>query len=235
MAGTNGFVQLRRGILEHLHAMTGNELKVYIALLCLADHRTGKVCIGLSDLCEIVELPKSSVSAALRSLAGPHNSKGTKYITYTPASNQFGLTSVLVLKHQKNPCSDGLLFGSLDGTCTSPVQHTPSDLRKQAPNNQKKVEEKTYTSATSKEPKGFDEFWEAYPKKAGKGAARTAFAKAAMKIDLPSLLLHVERYKTFRAVREGYVCNPATWLNQERWGDEDAPDPKRERRAIDDF
>lgn len=73
---------------------------------------------------------------------------------------------------------------------------------------------------------GFDSFWKIFPRKIGKGTARSAFLKALKKTDLETLLKGAERYA---AEREGqdknYTAHPATWLNGERWTDEDAPPP----------
>lgn len=76
----------------------------------------------------------------------------------------------------------------------------------------------------SSAPQGFDRFWEAYPKKIGKGAAR----KAWVKIRSPSSLLQVmldaiEKQKQcdqWQKENGKYIPNPATWLNQTRWEDE---------------
>ena len=64
----------------------------------------------------------------------------------------------------------------------------------------------------------FDQWWEAYPEKTGKGAARTAFAKALTKTSLDQLIAGLERYKATKPLDRPW-CNPATWLNQERWTD----------------
>ncbi len=70
----------------------------------------------------------------------------------------------------------------------------------------------------------FDRFWAAYPKKAGKGAARKSFAK--VRVPLEQLLDAVERQKlSDQWTRENgrYIPNPATWLNQCRWEDDLSP------------
>ncbi len=64
----------------------------------------------------------------------------------------------------------------------------------------------------------FDRWWEGYPEKVGKGAARKAFPKALSKTSLDQLIAGVERYKATKPVDRSW-CNPATWLNQERWLD----------------
>lgn len=67
----------------------------------------------------------------------------------------------------------------------------------------------------------FDVFWKAYPKKIGKEAARKAFKKVRVKVDL--LVSAVEEQKHCEQwTRDNgqYIPNPATWLNQGRWEDE---------------
>lgn len=67
----------------------------------------------------------------------------------------------------------------------------------------------------------FDLFWQAYPKKVGKEAARKAFSR--VKAPLESLLTAIERQKCGNqwATENGrFIPNPATWLNQGRWEDE---------------
>jgi hypothetical protein len=75
-------------------------------------------------------------------------------------------------------------------------------------------------------PKDFQTFWEAYPKKAGKGAAMTAFSKLCKKKGGPHirrLLLSIRQQKDSQQWQNPiYIPHAATWLNQSRWLD----DPK---------
>lgn len=67
----------------------------------------------------------------------------------------------------------------------------------------------------------FDAFWNAYPKKVGKQAAKKAFDR--VKVPVKTLLTAVERQKcSAQWSKDGgqYIPNPATWLNQGRWEDE---------------
>lgn len=75
------------------------------------------------------------------------------------------------------------------------------------------------------EPKGFTEFWAIYPRKVGKGAARSAWRKRAG-VPLETILAAVERQTASEQwTRDGgqYIPHPATWLNQGRWEDELEP------------
>jgi hypothetical protein len=76
---------------------------------------------------------------------------------------------------------------------------------------------KDHSSAT---PDGFAEFWSAYPKKVGKGAAQAAWKKHK-----PDLAICIAAITTAKASRDWqkengqYIPNPATWINQMRWED----------------
>ena len=77
----------------------------------------------------------------------------------------------------------------------------------------------------------FTAFWSAYPRKVGKGSARTAFARALRKTTLQTLLdaLRWQRNQPGWMKDDGqFIPYPATWLNQERWDDEpfESPDLK---------
>ena len=70
----------------------------------------------------------------------------------------------------------------------------------------------------------FERWWECYPQKIGKGAAWSAWQKKKRSLPpIDELIEKVEQYKESQRVRDGYIANPATWINQERWLDE-APD-----------
>lgn len=70
----------------------------------------------------------------------------------------------------------------------------------------------------------FAEFWKAYPKKQGKGAAETAWKKAKVTAELHGVILaaleKVKGSEQWRAENGRFIPNPATWLNQRRWEDE---------------
>lgn len=64
-------------------------------------------------------------------------------------------------------------------------------------------------------------FWSEYPHKVGKAAARKAFDKAGKRVEFQKLIDALIQYKNKTDDRPW--CNPATWLNQERWDDAPAP------------
>lgn len=76
---------------------------------------------------------------------------------------------------------------------------------------------------------GFEIFWKIYPRKTGKGAARRAYDAAWKKADEEAIFAAAERYAASKPDPK-FTPHPATWLNQERWLDEElqpkpAPEP----------
>ena len=71
----------------------------------------------------------------------------------------------------------------------------------------------------------FAEFWKAYPKKQGKGAAEKAWKKirpdtALHTAIMESVKAHAQYNTQWLKDNGQYIPNPATWLNQKRWEDE---------------
>lgn len=68
----------------------------------------------------------------------------------------------------------------------------------------------------------FDQFWKAYPKKVGKGAAEKAWLKARINGSLQTILEAVERQSAsdqWMKDNGQFIPNPATWIGQKRWED----------------
>jgi hypothetical protein len=81
-----------------------------------------------------------------------------------------------------------------------------------------------------------DRFWEAFPNKVGKADALKAFDKASHKTTPEVLFPALDLYA--RKTDDRPFCNPATWLNQERWLDKPAGNTNGRRtvqQAADDL
>lgn len=66
-------------------------------------------------------------------------------------------------------------------------------------------------------------FWQAYPRRVAKGAARTAFAKAAKFAnpnDIVQGAIAFAAYCEERGTEKQYIPHASTWLNAERWEDD---------------
>ena len=78
--------------------------------------------------------------------------------------------------------------------------------------------------STEKQSDRFEQFWKAYPRKTGKGAARKSFEKRKPSQALLDKMLTAIEAAThsddWRKDGGQFIPHPATWLNQERWEDE---------------
>lgn len=72
------------------------------------------------------------------------------------------------------------------------------------------------------DPRGFTEFWDAYPAKVGKAAARKAFPKAVKAAggDPAQIVFGLKARLHLFPTDPQFIPNPATWLNQGRWDDD---------------
>lgn len=109
----------------------------------------------------------------------------------------------------------------------------------------KRTEEKNEKKPTKKNSPGadvlFDRFWNAYPKKKGKEAARRAWTKLSPDMSLCRVMakaLDRQRQSQDWQREEGrYIPYPASWLNGRRWEDEpDKPgDPEPPEKKAREF
>lgn len=75
---------------------------------------------------------------------------------------------------------------------------------------------------------GFDAFWQEVPRKVAKIAARKAYSSALKKTDAATILDGMKRHAKAMAGNEArYVPHPSSWLNAERWADEEAPPDRK--------
>lgn len=77
----------------------------------------------------------------------------------------------------------------------------------------------------------FEQFWEEYPRRIAKAAARQAWAKLRQRPETPPIeaIITAVRLYASQVSDPKYICHPATWLRQERWNDEISepkPSPK---------
>jgi len=84
---------------------------------------------------------------------------------------------------------------------------------------------------------GFEEFWEVYPRRTAKGAARKAWPAALKKArGAEALVAGARAYAESCAAHQTdpqFIAHPATWLRAERWADELPAPPRRPgARAI---
>ena len=169
-----------------------------LLLICLADRankETGQCWPSLARLCKDTDMSHASVARKLLML------------------EELGL-----IKRDQRDNTSTLYTMSPTETSLSPTETPPClpERHKPVSNN---LEDKPTTNILLST---FEDFWEVYPKKIGKGQARAAYNGAMKKVTPDELIAALKRYVAYSAPKEKqFTPNPATWLNGERWGDED--------------
>ena len=110
-------------------------------------------------------------------------------------------------------------------TITETTTETTTENTHNPPYNPPKGDdEQTKPNSTEVYRDRFDTFWEVYPKKVGKGAARKVWLKIkpsqALTDKMVKAIKTQETQEQWLKDRGQYIPNPLTWLNQERWEDE---------------
>ena len=123
---------------------------------------------------------------------------------------------------------------SNDSKCPrNPIQSNPYPIQSESVSNAPVREEKD----TDHELR-FDRFWDAYPRKESKPAARKAFDKVRPDGKLLSKMIDsIERWKRSQQWQENggqFIPYPASWLNQRKWED-DPPVAHVKKMPANDF
>lgn len=83
----------------------------------------------------------------------------------------------------------------------------------------------------------FEEFWKLYPKKVGKKPCHDTWKRKKLDEKAEMIIADVERRQRLdRKWLEGFIVNPQTYLNQERWEDEityASKQPQRQAAELD--
>jgi len=192
-------VKLISDVLHNTHGLTSGEKLV---LIILADHgnsETGECFPSVDRICNMAGLSKRGVQKNLASLEKKNlitrryrESRSTNYVMHLEGAE--GRTS-----------------------CTPPCTTVHDLPAPQDTHNQESNQDNNKNIALLSE---FEQFWKKYPAKIGKAKAKTSYATARKKVDADVLLNAVDRYiknKPFPGYQWAY---PTTWLNQERWEDQ---------------
>jgi len=118
----------------------------------------------------------------------------------------------LISRPTENP-TDGLSDRRKTGAS---IEHYSSEHNKEEHNERTPVRKPVDTPE-------FDKFWQAYPRRAAKGAARRAWSRVAALHDPAVVIAAAAQYAVDPRRDPQFTPHPATWLNSERWLDEAPP------------
>jgi hypothetical protein len=189
-------------------------VRLYAVLARYADSETHKAYPSRGTLAERLRCSKASVDRAAQELvdAGAmtkkqrHNSS----VIYTlQVSSPLHRGVITDDEGGSAPVMRGVLTGD-DLTITTELEPTELELLNKKVNDFEQL---------------FAEWWEVYPNKKAKGAAKVAYRKALKKVPHDLLMARVERYRDDPNRVDLYTPYPQKWLNEERW--DDAPETPR--------
>lgn len=83
----------------------------------------------------------------------------------------------------------------------------------------------------------FERFWDIYPKKTDKGAARRAFTTAIRKADVELIITKAKAYaEDPNLPQKQFIKYPASWLNAEAWNNPPLPERKKtDLKALEEW
>lgn len=89
-------------------------------------------------------------------------------------------------------------------------------------------------AASTREPAGFAEFYEVYPRKVGRRRAASAYRSALRRVPADVIAAAVSRYAADpnQPLDRTKIPHPTTWLNRDGWDDEPLP-PRTEGGTVD--
>jgi hypothetical protein len=88
------------------------------------------------------------------------------------------------------------------------------------PLKEKTITPSPFSVSVSAGASDFETLWSIYPNKIGKRKAADAFSGARKRADFETIMAGLHRY--IAKTDDRPWCNPATWLNQDRWADDPA-------------
>ena len=102
-------------------------------------------------------------------------------------------------------------------------QQKHRDNAKVTPDSNKKVTAPSSLASPSPKEKtsnGFDDFWKLYPKKIEKKKCLAIWKRRRLDIMIGDILVDIEKRINSKKWMDGYIPNPSTYLNGDRWEDE---------------
>jgi len=108
------------------------------------------------------------------------------------------------------------------GVTDNGVTHNGVTSDQQSPNVQELYLYKNRKEPLNNVSSEFEQFWNKYPRRVAKVAARNVFLSVMLKPNAPSLdtlLTAVDNYAKSE-IDKKYIAHPATWLRQGRWEDD---------------
>jgi len=225
----DGYIKLYRELLYKPIWLksTPQQKSVLIAILLMANHHQN----AWEWKNEKFQVNKGQFVTSLESIKRKAGN-GISIQNVRSSLNRFKKLQFLTNKSTKS----GRLITIINWDSYQPDLENPTKMptkTQQRPNKDPTPNKKERKKEDNIYPLPFLEFWNKYPKKVGKGAALSAYKKIKEpRPSLQNILLSLEaQIKNWDDKQ--FIPNPATWLNQRRWEDEEyQPEIKKKIPAF---
>ena len=204
---------------------------------------------------ELTKTPSDTVMVAMQLLIKIGLVKtlenGELYITQV--ENMIGSQSKSAFKKQQQRlhAKSKILLesGQVEDKCPPNIEkEKEQELEQEIELEQEKKKEKTELTALpanaggeahilTYEEQAFNEFWSEYPKKVNKKGSFTSFKRIKhLKDEMPLIMAALQRFKASKQWQKDngqYIPNPQTFINQERWKDQQEQTREQQLNNID--
>ena len=181
-------------------------VRVYCVLHRYANDNTGKCHPSRKSIGAKARIGLSTVDRSIDELValGAVTVRHRTSESGDPTSNEYTVIMNRPLSTQNRP----------------PIEFEQTGLFKSDNQTKASMNESQEPNTSSSADDGFNQFWENYPRKVGKGAARKAWKTALKKTDATTIQEAAALYRITCPKDTQYIAHPASWLNAERWADE---------------
>jgi hypothetical protein len=228
---TKGFIQIRRGLEEHLLAgrIGFSEAGAYLVIHLQADFKTG-IWTGSAPRLLATAPRGASLRDVQRAIA---RLETIGFIRVFHQQGKRGNYRVMIHKYEpQSGALKGFRLNALASTswerpsyesCADddavPVTEAAPYLKEEEKQNKEKPSVALIRETIQA---AFELFWETWPRKQAKERARSAWLKIPL-ADYPDVMLGLDKWLRSDQWIRGIIPHPATWLNGKRWQDQDIP------------
>jgi hypothetical protein len=215
-----------------VQSLPGDLFKTWVNLLCVASRNGG--CLPVDQLPFFLRSDPHYISEAIERLKerglidcvdeyhlAPHNWDGRQFKSDTEDPTAAERMRRYRASRRNGNASESNTARNDAVTVTVPRTETEADTEKKdivRAKGKTKIEETT---------DHFEIWYSAYPLHKGRGAALRAYKAAILKTEIDVLLFAAKAYaKQMHGREKNFIPHPATWLNGQRWLDEDLQPPK---------
>lgn len=232
MSRENGFVPIRRGILDHIRdgRLTPLEFTGHYFITSQADTRTGLWVGSAKCIASALCITERMARRVLENLG-----RGD-YIRRFPKPGRHVCYPILVHKfYPTNGEHKGEQLDAISSLSATELRYVPiesgeleGEHKGEHVTPQKRIENKevrkTLTPSVSELPtaEGFEQFYAAYPRHVARVDAEKAWRRVVKPEEVPAILTRIEinRLGEWKGKEKRFIPYPATWLNRRRWEDE---------------